>query len=99
MIKSNLKSIILLLAGVLIITGYSKALFAQNCKYDKNEIVSFTGKMTKLAKKIKFIYNFNSEGYISLQKADTTLSLLLSYRTSFSKKVTVNEGAELSFLL
>lgn len=73
--------------------------FAQNCKYETNDIDKFTGKMTKITKKKKFIETFNSEGHIALQKADTTLTLILSYRTSFSKKVTVGEGAELSFLL
>lgn len=77
----------------------TSAIFAQNCKYEMNGLDEFTGKMTKLTKKEKFIATFNSEGYVSLKKADTTFTLILSYRTAFSKKVTVNEGAELSFLL
>jgi len=71
----------------------------QNCKYETNGIDKFTGKMTKLTKKVKLIATFSSEGFVSLQKADTTISLILSYRTSFSNSVTVNDGAELSFLL
>lgn len=75
------------------------SVFSQNCKYEVNGVDKFTGKMTKETIKKKFIQTFNSEGYAALQKADTTYALILSYRTSFAGKVTVNEGAELSFLL
>jgi len=74
-------------------------MYSQNCKYAINDIDMFTGKMTKLTKEKKFIETFDSEGHIALQKADTTFTLILSYRTSFSKKATVKDGAELSFLL
>lgn len=86
-----------LLLIITLISGINA--YTQNCKYETNDIDKFTGKMTKITKKKKFIETFNSEGHVALQKADTTLTLILSYRTSFSKKVTVNEGAELSFLL
>lgn len=92
-----MKKIIL---GLVIVAFFSATnVFSQNCKYEVNGIDKFSGKMTKLTKKEKFIATFNSEGYVALEKADTTFNLILSYRTSFSKKVTVNEGAELSFLL
>lgn len=90
----KMKNIILI--GLLLASTF---VFSQNCKYKVNGIDQFTGKMTKLTKKKQIIKNFNSEGYVALQKTDTLFSLILSYRTSFSKKVTVNEGAELSFLI
>ena len=73
--------------------------FGQNCKYAVNGIDKFTNKMTKQTKQKKIIRTFSSEGFIALKKEDTDFSLLLSYRTSFSDKVKVEEGAELSFLV
>lgn len=78
---------------------FSMCAMSQNCKYQKNDIDKFTGKMTKLTKKVKLIETFNSEGFVVLKKEDEVFSLILNYRTSFSKNVTVNDGAELSFLL
>lgn len=73
--------------------------FAQDCKYEKNEVDKFTKKMTKVTKKVKLIQTFNSEGYVYITKEDTSLSISLNYRTSFSKSVKVEDGSELSFLL
>ena len=78
---------------------FSANCIAQNCKYSQNGVDKFTGKLTKVTKDFKFIETFASEGFLSIQKADTSLSLTLTYRTSFSSKIKVNDGAELSFLL
>ena len=83
----------------LIFLSITSLCFSQNCKYEKNELDKFTGKMTKLTKKRKFIETFNTEGFMRIQKVDTALSLRLDYRASFAKKLTVGDGAELSFLL
>ncbi len=91
-----MKKSLLTICLLTIISSYTNG---QNCKYEKNEVDQFTGKMTKLTKKKKLIETFNSEGFVTLQKVDTVNTLLLSYRTSFSKNAIAEEGAELSFIL
>lgn len=72
---------------------------SQNCKYEKNDIDKFTGKMTKLTNDIKFFESSKSVGFIRIQKEDTKFQIIFVCDGSFNVRKSIKDGSELSFLL
>lgn len=73
--------------------------FSQNCKFEKNDIDKFTGKMTKLTEKSHFFENTQVVGYMSIQKIDNNFSFILICDGSFMVRRTIKPESEIFFLL
>ena len=88
----------LLLASLLLIG----ATYAQKCKYKQNDFDKFTGKYIKVTKPEKVIGTFYTEGDFSVQKVDTSFTLIFDFKIQSYKSFKIEgikKGAAINFLL
>lgn len=89
-----MKTILTLLLLLSSLVGVS-----QNCKYEKNDIDQFTGKMTKLTKPVVIFENSKSKGFVSIQKTDEKFAIIFVCDGNFNIRKEIKDGSTLSFLL
>ena len=92
---------------IVLLTLFSFSVFAQNCKYEKNEIDKFTKKKVVVTKSEKVFTSLNTSGFYTVKQEDENFFIEFDYlvQTSFSgtskaeTNITIKEKDQLMFLL
>lgn len=92
---------------IVLLTFFSFSVFAQNCKYEKNEIDKFTKKKVVVTKSEKVFTSLNTSGFYTVKQEDENFFIEFDYlvQTSFSgtskaeTNITIKEKDQLMFLL
>jgi len=92
---------------LLLLTTLSLYNFAQNCKYEKNEIDKFTKKKVVITKREKLFSTFNTAGFCTIKQEGYQYFIEFDYsvQTSFSgeskvdKNIAIKEKDQFMFLL
>jgi hypothetical protein len=92
---------------IVLLTFFSFSVFAQNCKYEKNEIDKFTKKKVVVTKSEKVFTSLNTSGFYTVKQEDENFFIEFDYlvQTSFSgtskaeTNIAIKEKDQLMFLL
>ena len=92
---------------IVLLTFFSFSVFAQNCKYEKNEIDKFTKKKVVVTKSEKVFTSLNTSGFYTVKQEDENFFIEFDYlvQTSFSgtskaeTNITIKEKDQLMYLL
>jgi hypothetical protein len=97
-----MKHVLLTISAVISMNSY-----AQNCKYEKNEIDKFTKKKVVITKSEKVFYTLNTSGFYTVKQDGENYYIEFDYlvQTSFSgtsnaeKNISIKQNDQLMFLL
>lgn len=92
---------------IVLLTLFSFSVFAQNCKYEKNEFDKFTKKKVVVTKSEKVFTSLNTSGFYTVKQEDENFFIEFDYlvQTSFSgtskaeTNIAIKEKDQLMFLL
>lgn len=84
---------------LMILMLISFTITSQNCRYEKNEIDKFTGKLTKLTNDYKLFESSKSVGYVRIYRSGDDYAINFVCDGNFGIRRTIKNESELSFLL